>query len=484
MATAEVTQRLRSALGDATAGVAELAARARSWDAGQRRSVLCEVDRAIATLTAVRSELLLAERDSGDWRGSGDPTFAAWRGRTARVGVRGGVADERRAETLTAMPDVRTATVAGAVSVAHVDVIGQTTARGSQAVRDALGSPDGQAQVLTLARRLDAGRFATALAKLAAGVDADHVERTHQAQRAERYLHLAQTPSGTRLSGQLDAMAGHRLRLALEALSPRPAADDDRSAGQRSADALEALAETVLSLPATGSGAAVRPHVSFLMTEETWVALRAARSTAEPVRRARAGESTTPATVTRTVAPVAPVTLEDGTPVPMSEVARALCDCELTRIVLDAQSEPVDLGRTTRTFTGVQRRAVIARDGGCAWEGCTMAARWCEVHHLQWWDRDGGRTADADGALVCGFHRHEIHREDLLVRRRAVDADEVGATSRRVAYVFSRRDGRIVAGAPPGGRVTGDDLRGSRAAASRGGASRSEPRAEQPALAI
>ena len=252
MATAEVTQRLRSALGDATAGVAELAARARSWDAGQRRSVLCEVDRAIATLTAVRSELLLAERDSGDWRGSGDPTFAAWRGRTARVGVRGGVADERRAETLTAMPDVRTATVAGAVSVAHVDVIGQTTARGSQAVRDALGSPDGQAQVLTLARRLDAGRFATALAKLAAGVDADHVERTHQAQRAERYLHLAQTPSGTRLSGQLDAMAGHRLRLALEALSPRPAADDDRSAGQRSADALEALAETVLSLPATG----------------------------------------------------------------------------------------------------------------------------------------------------------------------------------------------------------------------------------------
>lgn len=434
-----------AALHDAVAGLATAASEARSWEAGHRRTVLTEVDHAIARLTAVRSEILLAERDSGDWRGSGDPSFAAWRGRTARVGLRGGATDERRAETLTTMPDLRAATVAGSVSVAHVDVVGQTAARGSQAVRDALGSAEGQARVLELARRLDAGRFATALAKLAAGVDADHVERTHQRQRAERFLHLAETPSGTRVSGQLDSMAGHRLRLALEALSPRPAADDDRSPGQRCADALDALAETVLSLPETGSGAAVRPHVSFLMTEETWAALRAARQGRAGVRDAEDG-----ATTDESAMGVAPVTLEDGTPVPMSEVARALCDCELTRIVLDAESEPVDLGRTQRTYTGVQRRGVIARDGGCAWEGCAMAARWCEVHHLTWWDRDAGGTSVEDGALVCSYHHHEIHRLDLRVRRRALDADEVGATARRVGYVFSTPDGRVLAGAPPG----------------------------------
>ena len=434
-----------AALRDAVAGLSTAASHARSWDAGHRRAVLADVDHAIARLTAVRSELLLAERDSGDWRGSGDPSFAAWRGRTARVGLRGGATDERRAETLTTMPDLRAATVAGSVSVAHVDVVGQTAARGSQAVRDALGSPEGQTRVLELARRLDAGRFATALAKLAAGVDADHVERTHQRQRAERFLHLAETPSGTRVSGQLDSMAGHRLRLALEALSPRPAADDDRSPGQRRADALDALAETALSLPDTGSGAAVRPHVSFLMTEETWGALRSMRRT----RTGDGADRDIPDALDAGL-PVPPVTLEDGTPVPMSEVARALCDCELTRIVLDARSEPVDLGRTQRTYTGVQRRGVIARDGGCAWEGCAMAARWCEIHHMTWWDRDDGRTAVEEGALVCSYHHHEIHRLDLRVRRRALEAAEVGATARRVGYVFSTPDGRVLAGAPPG----------------------------------
>ena len=432
------------ALRDGVAQVTAAASTARAWDADRRRSVLAEVDRAIAALTAVRSELLLVERDSGDWRGSGDPSFAAWRGRTARVGVRGGAAEERRAETLTQMPAIRDATVAGSVSVGHVDVIGQTAARGSQAVREALGSPTGQTRVLELARRLDAGRFATALAKLAASVDAGHVERTHQEQRAERFLHLADTAAGTRLSGQLDRMAGHRLRLALEALSPRPAADDDRSFGQRNADALETLADTVLSLPATGSGAAVRPHVSFLMAEETWAALRATRLDGghEPQRPPGQRRPEGP--------PAPPVTLEDGTPVPMSEVARALCDCELTRIVLDAQAEPVDLGRTARTYTGAQRRAVIARDGGCAWDGCAIAPRWCEVHHLKWWDRDGGETSVADGALVCNYHHHEIHRRDLRVQRRALDADEAGATTRRVGYVFSTPDGRVLAGATPG----------------------------------
>jgi len=401
--------------------------RARQWPAPVRTAVIAEVDRAIAALTTVRADLLVAQRDSGSWKGRGDPTFEAWRARTSRSGIRAAITEVRRAETLATMPAAREAAVTGAVSVEHVDVVARIAAGASVPVREALGSDQGQATLVELARRVDAGQFARSVALWAAGLDAGAHERDHQAQRAARFLHLADTDGGTRISGQLDRMAGHRLRLALEAVSGRPGVDDDRTSEQRRADALGTIAEKVLSLPDTGSGAAVRPHISFVMTEQTWAGLRALRGVAAP-----SGEGDAAA------AAVPPVTLEDGTPVPISEVAQALCDCELTRVVMGAGSEPLDLGRTQRTYTGAQRRAVIARDGGCAWPSCDRPARWCEVHHIRWWDRDRGATSVQNGVLLCSFHHHEVHRQDLSIRRRPGDDG-------LARYVFARPDGRVLA---------------------------------------
>ena len=137
----------------------------------------------------------------------------------------------------------------------------------------------------------------------------------------------------------------------------------------------------------------------------------------------------------------------------MSEIARALCDCELTRIVLDAASEPINLGRTARTYTGEQRRAVIARDAGCVWDGCGLAPRWLEVHHASWWDRDDGETSVANGVAVCSHHHHEIHRRDLRIERRPLAPGEVGLTTRRVRYILRTPDGRVVVGARLGDRA-------------------------------
>ncbi|MBC7550691.1 MAG: hypothetical protein H7269_07315, partial [Cellulomonas sp.] len=52
--------------------------------------MLVELNLTIDTLTAVRSSLLIVERDAGTWRGHGDPNFAAWVGRKSRLGKRGG----------------------------------------------------------------------------------------------------------------------------------------------------------------------------------------------------------------------------------------------------------------------------------------------------------------------------------------------------------------------------------------------------------
>ena len=408
---------------------------AAGWSVSRRRAVLGEVDRAIAVLGAVRAELLLAERAGGTWRTHGDPSFEAWRGRTSRGGQRAALAEIGQAEVLAALPALREATVDGGVSPAHVEVLARVVRGASPTVRAAMGSTAGQAELLGLARA-DATTFARSVARWAAHQDPDALERDHQAQRAARAVHLVDTPGGTRLSGLLDTMAGHRLRLALEAVTPRPALEDDRTAEQRRADALETLATTVLALPETGSGAAVRPHVSFLMTESTWSALRAAPRGTAP-------------------APCAPVTLEDGTPVPPTEAAAALCDCELTRIVLDAESVPIDLGRTQRLYTGPQRRAVIARDRHCAWPGCTTHARWCQIHHIAWWDRDAGSTSVDNGILLCSFHHHETHRRDLTIARHRPPPGAPGGPA-TASYRFTDRTGHALPPPPEDPRGPGD----------------------------
>lgn len=403
-------------------------------DGAERRDLVATVDAAVARLTAARSALLVAERDSGAWRGSGDRSFEAWRARTSRAGMGPAVAETRRGDVLVALPGLREAVEAGRLTVEHVDVVARTAAGASAPVQAALASPAGQAELLGLAARLDAGRFRKAAATWAAGLDLAALERTHQAQRAARFLHLADTAAGTRISGQLDAVAGHTLRLALEAAAGKPAADDARTPEQRRADALVSLASVALSLAGSdGVPVGPRAQVAFVMREETWAGLRAARSGA--------------AADTRT--PTAPATLADGDALPPSEVARLLCDCELTRVVLDAAGQPLDLGRAARLFTPAQRTAVMVRDGGCFWPGCGAPTRWCEVHHLVWWDRDRGTTSVEDGALACSYHHHEIHRLDLTITRSKLPDAACPAGATRVAYTVVTPGGRLLADGRP-----------------------------------
>ena len=425
-----------------------------SWTAAERREALAVMERATALLVAARSAVLTAERDAESWRRSGDRSVEDWHGRTSGVGRGQARTRLRQAEAWTSFDTLSSAAENGDISSRHVDAAGRVLGSVGEAARRALVAPEVQRDLLASARRMDAPRFAREVARTAARLEPSSLDRGLERQRAERFLHLSETPDGTRFSGLVDHQAGRRLRLALEAASPRPAADDDRTGPQRLADALVAVADTVLSAPETGRGAAVRPHVSFLMTARTWAELRGAQ--ARRVAEVGSGPGAGGGHVAKPLpldAPVDPVTDDEGEPVPFDEVARVLCDCSLTRIVVDARGEPLDLGREQRTYTGAQRRAVLARDGGCAWEGCGAAVRWCEVHHIRWWDRDGGPTSVENGVALCRFHHHEVHRRDLhLVRERGSSGGPGG-----VRYRVLSRDGTHVAGrdGPGAGREGG-----------------------------
>ena len=474
--------------------LAAVVADAAGWPTDQRRAVLADVDHAIDGLGAVRAGLLVAERKSGAWQGAGDPSFEAWRGRTSRGGQRTATVQVRAAEQLDVVPDVAAAVTEGRIGLDHAAIIAKVAATGTPAQRGAAQSPTGQQHLLGLAERLDAGTFATTAARWAANVDPAGLEADHQAQRAARYLHVVDTARGTLIKGLLDSTAGHKLTLALEAVTPKPGADDDRDPAQRRADALTTIAESVLASADTKPGAHVPPQVTLTLTEETWLAAQAER------RRQRASRATFgfgpadndvvgsgtdghrtdglrtdgfgaggldldglsandtedgPWTAEAVAVGYLPATLEDGTPVPVSELAIAMCECDVTRVVIDADGMPMDLGRTERVFTGVHRRAVIARDRECAWPDCHAHARWCQIHHLKWWERDTGPTSVENGILLCNFHHHEAHRRDITITRHTLrgrtetTAIRARSAMARVGYDFREPSGHLIGTPPP-----------------------------------
>ncbi|MFI0433036.1 MAG: DUF222 domain-containing protein, partial [Candidatus Nanopelagicales bacterium] len=91
-----------------------------------------------------------------------------------------------------------------------------------------------------------------------------------------------------------------------------------------------------------------------------------------------------------------------------AEAAWLTCDGEVARLLLDPDSRPLDLGRTTRVVPAHLRRALDARDGGCAIPGCDRPPGWCEAHHVQHWSH-GGSTSLDNLALTCTKHHHELH---------------------------------------------------------------------------
>ena len=91
----------------------------------------------------------------------------------------------------------------------------------------------------------------------------------------------------------------------------------------------------------------------------------------------------------------------------------ALLGLDAARSLLgDAQIHPVLLGSlkrihaygdTHRLFTPGQRLAMIARDHGCSFPGCTVGPAWCQAHHITPYAH-GGPTSVDNGTLLCGYH--------------------------------------------------------------------------------
>ncbi|MEP6625790.1 MAG: DUF222 domain-containing protein [Acidimicrobiia bacterium] len=181
-----------------------------------------------------------------------------------------------------------------------------------------------------------------------------------------------------KITGEISGLAAETVATALDAFMDPPAEGDDRSDAQRRADALVRICEIALERGACGTRAAA--HVTVIVD---WTTITAG------VFGRMDGQFTGP--------------------LPRTDVERLLCDCAITRVVTGPTSKPLDVGRTTRVWSPLQRAAISARDTHCRWPGCEIPAPWCEIHHHQEWQH-GGETSAGNGHLLCSHHHHFLHR--------------------------------------------------------------------------
>ncbi|MGC4878788.1 DUF222 domain-containing protein [Micromonospora sp. DT43] len=292
-----------------------------------------------------------------------------------------------------APPGVRAALADGVVTVEQARVIADTaatvsTSAGVEVADGAVGvlvEWAGQFEPSVLrrmgARILDHAAPDLADAAAAAALAADDARAAR-----DRHVTISEQAGGRlRLTGTLDAEAAALLRAVIDPLSAPSGTDDTRCAGQRRHDALADVCRLALrtgELPENGGDPA---HVVVTTSYDGLT------------RQLGAG------------------VLDVGLRLTADAVRRLACDAAVLPAVLGGAGQVLDVGRQRRLVTGALRRALVLRDGGCAFPGCDRPPRWCAAHHIRHW-ADGGPTSLDNAVLLCGHHHRHVHRSDWAVR--------------------------------------------------------------------
>ena len=204
----------------------------------------------------------------------------------------------------------------------------------------------------------------------------------------------------------VDVHTGEELHAALDPLcKPTPLPDgsrDPRSVGQRRAEALGHLVRTYLSRQDRPTSGGMLPHVTLIRPAEetprqTGPAEPAAPAAPTPGEMFLAAVNGEPVDTLGFTGPISPATAE-----------LICCDASLQTVIVDHHQVPLDLGRTERLFPPHLRKALAARDRGCAHPGCGAPVAWTDAHHIIWWEHHGTTSLD-NGVLLCRRHHRAIH---------------------------------------------------------------------------
>ncbi|BCN63221.1 HNH endonuclease [Prescottella equi] len=238
----------------------------------------------------------------------------------------------------------------------------------------------------------------TCISRLERIFESDELPPSEDTERNE--FHASKTLNGrVAVKGDLDAVTGEMLLTALSSLTkPRNPVDDPaekRTPARQRADAFSEILRRYLDSGDAPVEGGERPHLSLHVNATDLARSEAAHEWVNPDGESDLFGDKDIARMPHTG------------PLSIATARRLACDCHLTPIVMD-DGIPLNLGRSSRTVSKKQRRALIARDHGCAFPGCGTPPAHCEGHHVKHW-ADGGPTDLDNLVLLCRYHHTLLH---------------------------------------------------------------------------
>jgi Domain of unknown function (DUF222) len=261
-----------------------------------------------------------------------------------------------------------------------------------------------------------------------------------QLQHDHRYVELKRRRDGMwHLAGRLSNTVGTQLNAILDPLTtPRTTSIEDQDG-------------TVLDIPDQ------RPQVQRLHDALDEACARLLKAADQP------SVGGVPASVIVTIslddllAKAGLADTADGTQLTSDQLLRIADEAEIWPTIIDRHGVPLALGRTRRLASPGQTMALIARDAGCSFPGCTHPPSWCDRHHM--WDWILGGPTDLDNlTLLCRYHHTHFQQKGWTCRITAdglpewipprwIDQDQQPHTNTRIKRIHTqhqldRRDRR------------------------------------------
>lgn len=323
-----------------------------------------------------------------------------------------------------ALPEVAAAALDGRIGWEQAEVLTRLVGK-----IDADSLREAEPSLVVAAERLDPislGRFvqhqlATWVEPVVEDAEARAVDR--------RYLKTRTEPDGS-LWGSFRIAPGdsEALRTVIEAGARKQGLDDIRSAAQRRADALVDTVEQVLRHGELGDHGGQRPQISYVLPAD-WAARQHEQACCSDCRPCPQHQPKRFADVVGAGVPGADLDRDPGVipaehacavaawsgPQTRARMEALLCDARITRVLLSPLGQVRGLESLSDSVTPAQRRALAARDLGCAVRGCTRPPAMCDAHHLTA-RKDGGASTMRNLVLLCRRHHVLWHLGKIDLR--------------------------------------------------------------------